>query len=230
MTLRFAVGCAGGPQSSSWKLWAQGDEAYLLQRGVIAQYQKFSFHKSGNCRWAKIQAGLSGAERVNLEWQRDVVASTGAGQGSLLLSMAFPTNHLSAPTSKKKKQIRWIEPAPRGRAVMIELFVINEDRQTVEQLLAVSGERQLLYCCSLRSGLRLCAAASQFDCGVVEINMPLAPSGSGAVFREMRFPDNDGRATGRPVRLVLMPQKHLPPTVWELGGYQTATIDAVTSA
>ena len=223
MTLRFAVGRAGGPQSSSWKLWTQGDEAYLLQRGVIAQHQKFSFHKSGSCRWAKIQAGVSGAERVNLEWQRDAVAPTGSGQGSLLLSIAFPTNHLSARTSTKEKQIRWIEPAPPGQAVMLELFLINEDRQTVERLLAVSGERQLLYCRTLRSGLRLCAAASQFDCGPVEIDMPAAPPGSGAVFGEMRFPDNDERTTGRPIRLVLMPQKHLPPTVWELGGYQTAT-------
>ena len=50
---RFAIGEAAGKQSSSWKLWTQGDEVYLLQRGPIAKHQKFSFHRTGNCRWAQ---------------------------------------------------------------------------------------------------------------------------------------------------------------------------------
>ena len=60
MSIRFALGYAGGLQSCLWKLCTQGDEAYLLQGGVTSKHQKFSFHKSGNCRWARIEPGVSG--------------------------------------------------------------------------------------------------------------------------------------------------------------------------
>jgi len=221
MSTRFAVGHAGGPQSCSWKLWAQGNEAYLLQRGIASQHHKFSFHSSGNCRWARIQPGISGIHRAILEWERDAVPPASSGQGSLLLSVAFPTNHLSCPRITEQKQLRWIESAPAGRAVLIELFIIREDKAVVEQLLSTSGERQLLHHQILRNGLRFCATASQFDCGPVNMNMP---DKLGAVFGEVSFPDQDNRGTGRPIRMILMPEKDLPPMVWELGGYEVAKI------
>jgi hypothetical protein len=224
MDLRFAIGCAGGPRSYSWKLWTQGDEAYLLQRGVASQSCKFSFHRSGNCRWARIQRGMSGAHRVILEWHRDPVPPAGSGQASLLLSVAFPTNHLSAPRPTEKKQIRWIEPASSGRAILIELFLVRESRAAIEQLLATSREREVLYCSTLRNGLRFCVATSQFDCGPVNMIMPDA-SGLGAVFGEVHLPDQDDQGTGRPIRMILMRGGSVPPMVWELGGYEVSKIN-----
>lgn len=216
---RFAVGYAGGQQSCSWKLWTQGDEAYLLQRGITAQHQKFSFHKSGNCRWAMIQPGISGADRAILEWQRDMLPAPGSGQGCRLLSLAFPTNHLSAPQKGERKPIRWIDPAPPGKAVRVELFVVQEDRPTIERLLGISEERYLLCCQTLRSGMQLCAAVSLFECDPVDLNMPRTDA-PGAVFGDIAFPDQDEQGTGRPIRMLLMPGKDLPPMVWELGGYK----------
>lgn len=223
MSLRFAVGQPAGLQSSSWKLWTQGDEAYCLQRGMGARHHKFSFHKSGNCRWAMIRPGMSGAERAMLQWQREPIPPTGSGQASLLLLIAFPTNHLSAPQTEERKGIRWIDPAPLGWAVMIEILMTTEDSGTIERSFDKSGERQLLYCQTLRNGMRLCAAASLFDCGPVNLNAPCTDA-PGTVFGDLVFPDRDEENTGRPVRMIFMPSKDLPPTVWELGGYDGGKI------
>ena len=105
---------------------------------------------------------------------------------------------------------------------MIELFPIRDDRPTVECLLGINGKRQLLYPKTLRSGLSICATASQSDCGPVSMDMPDAPEVPGAVFGRMSFPDQDDRGTGRPFRMILMPGKDLLPTVWELGGCSIA--------
>lgn len=223
MNFRFAIGHPGGQQSSSWKLWGQGDEAYLLQRGVISQHVKFSFHRSGNCRWAMIQRGVSGAHRAILEWQRNAVPPKGSGQGSLLLSLAFPTNHLSAPQAIEERQTRWINPAPIGQGILIEIFVAYEEKAVIEQLSA-GGPRHLLYFHKLRNSLGLCAVTSQFNCGPINISMPAA-LGTGSVFGEMNFPDYDECSTNRPVRIVIMQGKNLPPVVWELGGYEVAKIN-----
>jgi hypothetical protein len=220
MTIRFAVGSPGGPKSDSWKLWHHGDEAYLVNRGITAQHLKFSFHKSGNCRWARIEPGVSGKDRVILEWQRDEIAPVGGGSGARLLSMVFPTNHLSASKASEAQQIRLIEPAPQGHAVMIEIFLTNEREIEIRRVLSVSGQRQLLYCKILRNGLRLCATVSRFDCGPVDLSVPATPHVPGVVFGEVMFPDEDRHDTGRPVRLSLILNKELPPTVWELGGYE----------
>jgi hypothetical protein len=218
---RFAVGRVGGSQSASWKLWTQGNETYLLQRGISAKHQKFSFHSSGNCRWAEINPKLRGSERAILEWTRDQVREVGHGQGCLLASVTFPTNHLSAPRGTTFGKLSWIDPAPPGRAVHVEVFLTQEGPMTIEKLFGVSGHRQLLACLKLRNGMHICAAASIVDCGPVDLMVPGKPSVSGQIFGEVSFPDKDDRNTGRPIRMVLMGGNARPPHVWELGGFET---------
>ena len=216
---RFAVGGAAAKRSSSWKLWTQGDEAYLLQHGPTAKHQKFSFHRSGNCRWAEINARRSGAERVILEWARDPVPREGGGQGSLLLSIFFPTNHLSDPQAAADKRVRWIEPAPDGKALQLTLIVTKEPKDTIQKAF-VGGASKLLCCLPLRSGMHLCASAIHADCGPVEIRVPGEPKKPSQVFGELFFPNEDTSNSGRPIRMVLIQHKGAPPSVWELGGYR----------
>ncbi len=221
MAFRFAIGSPNSGRSLSWKFWSQGDEAYLVVRGVGARFQKFSFHKTGNCRWARIQAGLSGSDRVMFEWQRDVVPARGMGQASLLMAIAFPTNHLSTSIEMTGKEVTWIPPATANKATLVEIFITREFKQEIVEDFSQKNERSLLFFKTNRSGLNVCVARSEFDCGPVD--MKVEESGlPGAFSGVLYFPDVDTHNSGRPLRLVMMPQNSSPPTVWELGGHDAS--------
>ena len=132
MVLRFAVGNREGLQSSSWRLWVRGDDAYLQKR-ELARIDKFSFHKSGICRWALINARKDGLDRAFRKWKRNPVPEGGSGNGSLLVTIVISTNHLSAPRRELGEKIHWISPAPTGGAVKLDLFLTQEDRDSVER-------------------------------------------------------------------------------------------------
>ena len=218
MEFRFAVGEPDGPQSNGWKLWGQGEEAYLLQR-AMGKVQKFSFHKTGICRWAQIEERADGSDRAILRWRRDPVPEAGSGQACRLVSLAFPTNHLSARGEGVDK-VDWIEPALTGHAAMVEISLTREDRATIHGLFQKRGERKLVFCQTLRNGTNLCAAVLHFDCGPVNLRMPADPVRPEQVFGDLTFPDHDSESSGRPVRMHMASSHSLPPTLWELGGYE----------
>jgi hypothetical protein len=221
---RFAVGQVDGNRSGSWKLWTQGDEAYLLQHGVTARHHKFSFHKTGNCRWALINPKLTGSERAILEWTRDPVPEVGSGQGCLLLSVTFPTNHLSTSREIALRKLHWIDRAPTGWAVHVELVLTQESQPKIIEWFDIGHHRRLLAYLRLRSGMHVCAAASVHHCGPVELRIPGKPVKPGQVFGEMYFPDKDEQNIGRPIRLVMMRGSTTPPDVWELGGREVTPL------
>src|SRR6266446_1706722 len=111
MVFRFAVGARESPQSSSWRLWVHGCDVYLLKRGAV-NIDKFSFHKSGICRWALISPREDGSDRAFRKWRYNPVPDGRSGQGSLLVTMLISTNHLSAPGREPSAKIHWISPAP----------------------------------------------------------------------------------------------------------------------
>ncbi len=67
MIFRFAVGAPGEARSSTWRLWSCREDIYLVQRSH-GGIHKFSFHKSGICRWALIQEPRSGRDRAMVKW------------------------------------------------------------------------------------------------------------------------------------------------------------------
>lgn len=217
---RFVVGRIGTNQSSSWKVWVQGNEAYLLQRGIAAKHTKFSFHSTGNCRWAQINPSLNGRQRVILEWTRDPVPDAGLGKGSLLLTLVFPTDHLSSFRELGDEKLHWIEPAEPGYGICIQFMLTKEDPNDIRNIFKESQHGQLLACQQLRNGMHLCATKSIRECGPIDLVVPKDPVLPGQVFGEMRFPDRDEQNTGRPARMVLMDGNTTPPDVWELGGYE----------
>ena len=224
MVFRFAVGEPDAPQSSDWKLWKQGEEAYLLQRSM-GKVHKFSFHKSGICRWAQIDETQDGSDRAILKWKRDPIPGPGSNQACLLLSVCFPTNHLSSRAADDPDKLYWIKPASFGRAVEVEISLTMEDQTKVKSLLEKRGERRVVFCKTLRNGVNLFAAARHVDCGPVALRIPAKPLQPGQIFGDLEFPDIDCEDTGRPVRLLIStPGLHLTPIVWELGGYEASKL------
>jgi hypothetical protein len=222
MAFRFAVGEPDGPQSSSWKLWAQGDEAYLLVRQTIPAVVKFSFHKSGNCRWAEINPNKSGNERVISEWQRDAIPPAGLNRAALLISLLFPTDLLSTRGLNKQGKAFYIEPAPEGHALKLDIFLTRERGADVKSAFSSRNERTLLHVAPLRSLGNLCAASYILQCESVNLEVPGTPKLPGQVFGHLRFSSIDDAGTGRPVRMIVIgpAQPKESPTVWEVGGYQ----------
>lgn len=222
--IRFAVGTADGPRSCSWKLESQGEEAYLLQRN-LGRVNKISFHSSGLCRWALIESPKSGADRLMLKWKRRPIPEPGLLRGTLLISLVFPTNLLSTALSDRPGSILWIDPAPPGQAVQIDVFLTREARADVAAAFAATAERQLLAFGSLRDGTGLGIASYRVACGPVELISPRNSKLPGQVFGDLIFSELDTKQTGRPVRILLMPSPPDPfeaPIAWELGGYKAS--------
>jgi hypothetical protein len=190
----------------------------------MGKIQKFSFHKTGICRWAQIRERPDGSDRAMLKWQRDPLPEAGAGLACLLMSIAFPTNHLSSRAADEPEKLYWIKPAPSGRAVAVEISLTREDLSTIKSLFRKSGERELVFCDTLRNGAKLCAAVRPFDCGPVDLRVLDRPPKPGQVFGDLVFPDVDSKSTGRPVRMVVGSDQPLPPIVWELGGYEVSKL------
>ena len=190
---RFAVGGPDGSQSNSWKLRGQGDDAYLLQRAA-GKVHKFSFHKSGICRWALKDERADGSDRAMLKWRRNPILEAGSGQACRLVSISLPTNHLSARGEGVDK-VCWIKPALSGHAVMVEVS-LREDQATVHGLLQGRGEGKLIFCQTLRNGINLFAAVFHFDCGPVDLRMPAEPVRPGQVFGDLTSRTVTPRAPG----------------------------------
>ncbi len=219
MAFRFGVGSLDGPQSSSWKLWVNKEDIYLLQRGVIAAHIKFSFHKSGNCRWARIDPEQNGRQRKIIEWQRDEVPEAGTNACCRLVTLAFPANHLSTARTITDSNIQWLCPASAGQASMIEILLSRDSPDEARQALIPSG-RELVYAKSMTGGLFLYVSKADFECGPINQTTPASPPVPGQVFGALRFPDVDETGSGRPVRMGILACEELPPCMWELGGYK----------
>jgi adenylate cyclase len=195
----------------------QGEEAYLLQR-TMGRVHKFSFHKSGICNWAQIEERRDGSDRAMLKWRRDPLPEAGSGLACVLMTLVFPTNHLSARAAEDPDRLYWIKPASGGRAVAVEISLTREDETTVKSLFGESGKRELVFCEALRQGANLFAAVTHFDCGPVSLRVPAKPVLPGQIFGDLELPDIDCESTGRPIRMLVALSAHLPPIVWELGG------------
>ncbi len=220
---RFCIGDKGFRSSRAWKLCIQGDEIYLLakRKEVI---EKFSFHKSGSCRWA-INSDkwiAKDTDRAMTKWQRDLIPEAGTGKAAMLMQLAFPTNHLSTTRLPSQNNIYWLAPAGDGKALGITLSLTGEPSTRAEQLLSESTNEHLIFQTHTRSGVSLVVTAGEFSCGVVELTVPETPKAPGQVFGNLRFPNNDDTSSGRPVRMCLLLSKKTSPTAWELGGYRVS--------
>ncbi len=162
-------------------------------------------------------------DRAFRKWKRNPVPEGGSGNGSLLVTIVISTNHLSAPRRELGEKIHWISPAPTGGAVKLDLFLTQEDRDSVERYFSDVGQRTLIYSEGMQNGSNLCLATMNVDCGPVDLQSPRNPLLSGQVFGDLVFPDFDDKNTGRPVR-ILIANNADPPVLWELGGYDSSRL------
>lgn len=217
--LRFIVGSKGIASSDSWKAWRNKADIYLLQRNM-GQIQKFSLHESGNCRWALNKAQNGENDRVIKKWVRGSIPPVGSGQAVTLMSLVFPTDHLSAPRNPTKNTI-WIKSAPTGQAVAVEFALTAEDEATTRKLLGQVSIRDVLHFEEISSDVNWLVTTTQFTCGDVSLTVPAAPNVTGVVFGHLEFPSSDTTGSGRPVRMLLyQPRTEQNPTFWELGGFR----------
>lgn len=159
------------------------------------------------------------------KWFHDDVPPVGAMGASRLTSIVFPTNQLSAgPLREKMVNVTWLDPAPIGEALAVDILLANEEEQDVISQFSIGGFQILRWIKRLPSGKNLLVSSFAFECGPVDLKMPDSPGLPGKVFREVHFPDIDVPQTGRPVRLHLALKEGVPPQIWELGGYEVGPI------
>jgi hypothetical protein len=155
-----------------------------------------------------------------LEWMRDPVPLPGSGVGCLISAVIFPTSHLAIADTPMLDSIRWIDPAPPGWAIRVEFFLTETPQPATGDLLRLGPHQALQFYLPLQRGLHVCAVTSIFDCGPVEVTLPQWPSRTGQLLGDAHFPEHDGHAAGRPIRILLVGDNVQPPDIWELSGYE----------
>ena len=217
----FAVGRPGDHRSAVWQLRTRGNTAYVHHCGTPGRDHRFSFSRnSTTCRWAEVSAVRPGARKTLLEWTRDPVPLPGSGAGCLLMTVIFPTSHLATADTPIPDAMHWIDAAPPGRAVRVDFILTETPQPAAADLLRLSPQQELLLSLPLQSGVHVCAVTSIFDCGPVDVTLPRRPSRMRQVLGKTRFPEHDGHATERPIRILLVGDNGQPPDIWELSGYE----------
>lgn len=146
-TVRVAVGEVGA-RSSVWRIWANAktSDVYVAARTVAGE-QKFSFHQSGDWRYAWTYEAAQrnpetiGPSRVKDRWRRP--DADGAGWTP---AMSIWVRHqdvpVDLPDNTKEDDVIWVPRPPEGYAAGIHLALIAPDGGW-EEFSAASGYRLL---------------------------------------------------------------------------------------
>lgn len=139
-SIRFAVGDPAGRHSTTWNVWAHGNEVYV-SGSAMGGVEKYSFHSSTICRRAftqehKLPASME--DRVLHKWNRAATVPTGRSGAVALLSLVIPEAHLSSHLTKSKKKPAWIAAPEAEHAVTIQLLLTRETAGDLEAKLHVS--------------------------------------------------------------------------------------------
>ena len=150
---RFAVGTRNGPQSSIWKVWVHGDEAYIASR-AFGKYQKVSLHSSGQGQWSltddwvKETPSRRNAERHIVRWTMPLPVE---GQAALVFKVQIPCSELrTLPTLVDKKKVFWISAVPLEATVRCLFYLTGAF--TVDPAPQDTETRRKLFSLKLRSG------------------------------------------------------------------------------
>lgn len=147
LELRLVIGSDNGPRSATWSIFTSGNEAYAAHRSMLG-IEKFSFHSSRICRRAFLENrplpnGMS--DRVLKRWTRAATLPEGNLNAVVVLSIIFPTSHLSGCMAFPKKTVRWVEPARSDSSKVLQLLFTQEGEATLSQLFAEEENELIAY-------------------------------------------------------------------------------------
>ncbi len=216
--LRFAIKNFTGDSSCIWRFWVtrKGD-VYLAMRS-LAHVVKLSFHVSGSCRNAIVKEReryINSNNRLIFDWQRLETPSLGSNSISKVAILAFPTDYLSKVLHDISEDVFWLDAAPNGDAIYVEIFFTYESHHSVSQA-ADQSNMQLLNYTVLPSSEAVVMVSYRSAWGGDDLTMK-----GGSDTSDIIFSKSDPLNTGRPLRMHMA----IPPhdggfvAIKELGGY-----------
>lgn len=118
--MRFAVGTPENPQSWVWRLWVQGDDAYLGAKNALQAF-KVSLHRSGIWRIAfvkELKRKDDATDRVIVRWEKPKEFAPGWTPSiGVLVSSIKPHRPFNKVKIEDGRIIWFPEPADGKRAV-----------------------------------------------------------------------------------------------------------------
>jgi len=216
--LRFAVKSSSGDSSCIWRFWVtkKGD-VYLAMRS-LANVFKLSFHVSGDCRQAIVKERekfINADSRLMFRWNRLKTPLKNNNSISKVAALAFPTDYLSKLSHNLTEDVFWIDAAPNGEALYLDVIFTYELQELVEQFANQSNMCLIKYT-TLPSGEAVFLVSSHSAWGGQDLTVHGNHETSDLIFSKF-----DPNNTGRPIRIHLAD----PPvdggfvTIRELGGY-----------
>ena len=197
--LRFAVAGDAG-HSMIWRLWASRDgSVYLKNRGIPTSI-KFSFHKSGICRYALDEHGASAAGLANRaiqRWRRGEIPPQGSGMYCRLARLAVPTDYLSTYADSELDSTTKIPPATAGGAAFVEVLLCRDSSSVVLRGITDGSDAGLVCHAMLPGPVYLAVIWRHGEWENRDIHMPASHGMPG-----YQFAANDGSCSNRPVRIA----------------------------
>jgi len=190
--LRFAVGTADGPRSSTWRLWVpRGKSDVYVSSRRIANSVKVSLHEPGPARFALTSEFVREQEfvapegydhRMAKEWKRP---RTSPGRVARPLAIVVPWDEVIDREDRDTDGVLWSAQPPEGCAVHFDIIFVPPGMPVTGHPGARSMGTKLVGEVTLANGERVFAVTH-----VAEMNA--ASRASVARLRSVRVRDENG--------------------------------------
>jgi len=126
--IRFAVGTRSDLHSSVWRLWANKNDLYLAARSH-AMVSKFSFHESGNYRFAvnsTVEREDDAGDRALYKWKRSKEFVPGWTRCFGILVPPRITKEPFGNSFDEEKSIKLVTPPAKGKKVIFNILLSHK--------------------------------------------------------------------------------------------------------
>jgi hypothetical protein len=180
--------------------------------------QKFSFHQTGDCRYAfldKLGPADGEADRAIKKWWRPIPVP--AGMLVQIISLRIPSEYLSTVFAAERKALTWIPPAPNGGATLVD-FAFSGAGDNATEKMAEATRRTIVSLTRLPNGDAFVVTWAHCDWTQDSFTVPglFDQPGQHVISR------SDPLGSGRPVRFLrfIDPTPEWPiMTIDEFGAY-----------
>ena len=213
-SIRFAVGDPAGRHSTTWNVWAHGNEVYASS-STMGGVEKYSFHSSTICRRAfteehKLPASME--DRLLQRWNRAATVPAGRSEAVALLSLVIPEACLSPHLTKSRKKPKWIAAPEAGNAITIQLLLTREAVGDLEAMLPAN--HSLIWTAALPNGETLAIRTFQHPWDGNDVVLPANMAAERDLVLPRIFADEPPRSVA--FLLFLQPEEAV---VFQLSGF-----------